>query len=106
MREACLERDVRAAVLALHQTQTRALDASFEDEAMQGIEASLKRSKVPVRIVWGAADDIFAQADADYLDRTFPNSRGIRRVPEAKLFFQEEFPEVIAEEARRLWREG
>ena len=42
--------------------------------------------------------------DADYLDRTLPNSRGVRRIPGAKLFFPEEFPDVIAEEARKLWK--
>jgi pimeloyl-ACP methyl ester carboxylesterase len=88
----------------LRRAQYHAYHLALEPNPLAGIEASLKRSKVPVRIVWGAADDIFAQEDADYLDRTFPNSRGIRRVPEAKLFFQEEFPDVIAEEARRLWR--
>jgi pimeloyl-ACP methyl ester carboxylesterase len=90
----------------LRRTQYHAFHIALEPNPLGGIEASLKRSKVPVRIVWGAADDIFAQADADYLDRTFPNSRGIRRVPEAKLFFQEEFPDVIAEEAQQLWRDG
>jgi len=28
---------------------------------------------------------------------------GIRRLPDAKLFFPEEYPDVIAEEATRLW---
>jgi pimeloyl-ACP methyl ester carboxylesterase len=91
---------------ALRRTQYHAFHIALEPNPLAGIEASLKRSKVPARIVWGAADDIFAQEDADYLDRTFPNSRGIRRVPEAKLFFQEEFPDVIAEEAQQLWRDG
>ena len=90
----------------LRQAQYHAYHVALEPNPLAGIEPSLKRSKVPVRIVWGAADDIFAQDDAEYLDRTFPNSRGVRRVPEAKLFFQEEFPDVIAEEAQRLWREG
>ena len=91
---------------ALRREQYHAYHVALEPNPLAGIEASLKRSSVPVRIVWGAADDIFAQEDADYLDRTFPSSRGIRRVPGAKLFFQEEFPDVIAEEAQRLWREG
>ena len=30
--------------------------------------------------------------------------KGVRRVPGAKLFFPEEYPEVIAEEAKRLWQ--
>jgi pimeloyl-ACP methyl ester carboxylesterase len=91
---------------ALRREQYHAYHVALEPNPLAGVEASLKRSSVPVRIAWGAADDIFLQEDADYLDRTFPNSRGIRRVPEAKLFFQEEFPDVIAEEAQRLWSAG
>jgi hypothetical protein len=30
-------------------------------------------------------------------------SRGIRRVDDAKLFFPEEMPDLIAEEAVKLW---
>jgi pimeloyl-ACP methyl ester carboxylesterase len=70
---------------------------------LAGIEAALRRSTMPVWMVWGASDKIFPVADAAYLDRVFPRSQGIRQVPEGKLFFQEEFPDVIAEEARRLW---
>ncbi len=78
-------------------------NVDFEPNPLAGIEASLARSQVPTRIVWGAADDLFAQSAADYLDRTLAQSRGVRRVPGAKLFFQEEFPDIIAEEARALW---
>lgn len=88
----------------LRRAQYNAFHAAFEPNPLAGIEAGLKRSTVPLRVVWGAADDIFAQSDAEYLDRVFPNSRGVRRVPGAKLFFPEEFPEVIAQEARGLWR--
>jgi pimeloyl-ACP methyl ester carboxylesterase len=88
----------------LCRAQYQAFHIALEPNPLAGIEASLKRSTVPVRIVWGTADGIFSQADADYLDRTFPQSRGIRRVPGGKLFFPEEFPDIIAEEARRLWR--
>jgi pimeloyl-ACP methyl ester carboxylesterase len=73
---------------------------------LAGIEAALRRSTVPVRMVWGAADPIFPVADAAYLDRTFARSLGVRQVPGGKLFFQEEFPDVIAEEARGVWRMG
>lgn len=88
----------------LRRAQYHAFHVALEPNPLAGIEAALKRSTVPVRMVWGDSDDIFPQADAEYLDRIFPNSRGIRFVPGAKLFFQEEFPDVIAEEARRLWR--
>lgn len=87
----------------LRRAQYHAYHSALEPNPLAGIEASLKRSAVPVRIVWGASDDIFLQSDAEYLDRTFPRSQGIRRIPGAKLFFPEEFPDVIAEEARRLW---
>ena len=88
----------------LRRAQYHAFHVALAPNPLAGIEAALKRSAVPVRIVWGDADDIFAPADADYLDRVFPQSRGVRRVPGAKLFFPEEFPDLIAEEARRLWR--
>jgi hypothetical protein len=44
-----------------------------------------------------------SQASADYLDRTFAKSRGVRGVTGAKLFFPEEMPELIAGEAKQLW---
>jgi len=88
----------------LRRTQYHEFHLALVPNPLAGIEASLRRCKAPVRIVWGAADDIFKMADAEYLDRTLPRSMGIRTVPEGKLFFPEEFPDVIADEAKRLWR--
>ena len=88
---------------ALRRAQYHAFHVALEPNPLAGVEPALRRSRVPVRLIWGTADEIFSFADAEYLDRTFPQSRGIRRVPGAKLFFPEERPEVIAEEARRLW---
>jgi pimeloyl-ACP methyl ester carboxylesterase len=82
---------------------TNAYAAGLSPNPLAGVEAALKDSKVPTRIVWGAADNIFSQASPDYLNRTFNRSRGVRRVPRAKLFFPEEMPELIAQEAIRLW---
>jgi len=70
---------------------------------LAGIEPLLKQSRVPTRILWGTGDDIFSQASPDYLQRTLGNPRGIRRIPGAKLFFPEEYPDVIVEELRKLW---
>lgn len=70
---------------------------------LAGVGAKLKQCKVPTRIVWGTADDIFSKESAAYLDRILSNSKGVRRVPGAKLFFPEEYPELIAEEALKLW---
>ena len=78
----------------------------LDPNPLAGIEPALRRCSVPARIVWGTGDDIFALASAAYLDRTLPNSRGVRNVEDAKLFWPEEFPDVIAEEARTLWRVG
>lgn len=70
---------------------------------LAGIEPLLKQSRVPTRILWGTGDDIFSQASPDYLQQTLGNPRGIRRIPGAKLFFPEEYPELIVEELRKLW---
>jgi len=76
---------------------------ALEQNPLTGIEASLKRCTVPTRIVWGTADTIFSSASPGYLNGTFGNSRGVRLVQRAKLFWPEERPEVIAEEAQGLW---
>jgi pimeloyl-ACP methyl ester carboxylesterase len=67
------------------------------------IRKDLQAWRGAARMVWGLKDGIFGVQCAEWLDRTLPNSRGIRRVEEAKLFFPEEMPGMIAEEARRLW---
>lgn len=77
---------------------------ALERNPLVGIAATLRNSRTPVRIVWGTADPIFSAESPDYLDRTFGNSRGVRSLPDRKLFFPEELPDVIAEEARELWR--
>ncbi|MBB6254685.1 alpha/beta fold hydrolase [Nitrospirillum iridis] len=70
---------------------------------LAGIEKDLRRVTAPSRIVWGMADTIFNPAGADYLAGILANCQGVRRLPQAKLFFPEEYPEVIAEEAKKLW---
>jgi haloalkane dehalogenase len=77
--------------------------SALEPNPLAGIEATLKRCMAPTRIVWGTGDEIFSPKSPNYLHRTFPNSRGVRTVDGAKLFYVEEFPDLIAEEARRLW---
>ncbi|MGO4381391.1 alpha/beta fold hydrolase [Pseudoduganella sp. RAF53_2] len=88
----------------LRRTQYHAFHLALTPNPLAGIEASLKRSQIPVRMVWGGSDNIFTMADARYLDGLFPRSQGIREVPDGKLFFQEEYPDIVAEEALRLWR--
>ncbi|MDO1529956.1 alpha/beta fold hydrolase [Fulvimonas sp. R45] len=79
---------------------------ALETNVLAGSGPALARSRLPVRIVWGDADTIFSAADAGFLDRAFGRSLGVRRLPESKLFWPEERPDVIAEEACKLWREA
>ena len=82
---------------------TNAYAAALAPNPLKGIESLLKHCYVATRIVWGTGDTIFSSADGDYLARTVRNSLGVRKVPGAKLFFPEELPEVIVEEARFVW---
>lgn len=75
----------------------------LDPNPLAGIEAKLRKCNVPTRILWGTGDDIFSAESPGYLDRLLPNSRGVRHIEGAKLFWPEEFPDVIAEEARALW---
>ena len=79
---------------------------ALETNPLEGMESVLSVSMVPTRIVWGMADTIFSKDNPDYLAQILPRVTGIRRIPEGKLFFPEEYPGVIAEEARMLWSES
>lgn len=87
----------------LRRKQYHDIHLAMEPNPLAGITEKLKQSRVPMRVLWGASDTVFDQGDAAYLDRTFAQSRGVRKLPEGKLYFQEEFPGVVAEEAMGLW---
>ncbi|HEV7606644.1 MAG TPA: alpha/beta hydrolase [Steroidobacteraceae bacterium] len=76
---------------------------ALERNALAGIRAAQQRSRIPVRIVWGIDDTIFDSSNADYLEHSFGNSHGVRRLKNAKLFWPEERPDIIAAQARILW---
>ena len=90
-------------VSAQKKTLLHAYALALERNALQGIRPTLQRCGVPTRIVWGAADSIFSAASPDYLDRSFDQSRGVRRLAGRKLFWPEELPEIVADEAQQLW---
>lgn len=77
--------------------------AALESNPLIAIEPALRRLNVPIRMVWGTADPLFPVAWANWLDGALPGSRGIRWVEGGKLFWPEEMPGVVAEEARSLW---
>jgi haloalkane dehalogenase len=80
-----------------------AYTVALERNPLAGIGPRLKKVKAPVRVVWGTGDDIFSAASPHYLAKLFPGSRGVRLVEGAKLFFPEEYPDLIADELRGLW---
>lgn len=84
-------------------TLVNAYAVALAPNPLEGIEAELRRCTAPTRIVWGTGDAIFSAESPAYLDRLLPNSRGVRRVEGAKLFFPEEQPALIAAEALALW---
>ena len=88
----------------LRRTQLNRHLAAFEPNPLVAIEPALRRCTAPTRMVWGDADPLFPVVWAEWLDRTLPESRGVRIVEGGRLFWPEERPEVIAEEARGLWR--
>lgn len=87
----------------LRKAQFNRYAVAFDPNPLLAIEADLRKCAAPARIVWGTGDELFPIASAEWLDRTLPRSRGIRRIEGAHLFFPEEFPDLIAEEARMLW---
>lgn len=82
---------------------TNQFGASLAPNPLAGITGSLRHCEVPTRIVWGMSDRIFSPGNIEYLVSVLPRVTGIRKLPDAKLFFPEEQPDVIAEEATTLW---
>lgn len=86
------------------QALTNAYAVALEPNPLAGIAPLLGRATAPVRIVWGTGDTVFSPESAAWLARHVGNPAGVRRVEGAKLFFPEEYPALIAEEALALWR--
>ncbi|MHB8811770.1 MAG: alpha/beta fold hydrolase [Steroidobacteraceae bacterium] len=82
---------------------TNRFAASLAPNPLAGITESLRRCQVPTRIVWGMSDRIFSPGNIQYLVSVLPRVTAICRIPQAKLFFPEELPDVIADEATTLW---
>jgi pimeloyl-ACP methyl ester carboxylesterase len=87
-----------------HPQRLHAYIAALERNALHGIKPALQASTAPVRVLWGMADTIFLPRGADYLEQAFGNSKGVRRIEGSKLFWPEERPDLVAQEALALWR--
>lgn len=92
--------------LVRNAARTNAFAVALDRNWLEGLAPALSASHVPTRIVWGTGDTIFSTAGAEHLARNVGRPRGLRRVEGAKLFFPEEFPDLIAQEARALWGVG
>ena len=88
---------------AARKAQVHAYAIALERNALVGVEEPLRCLDIPTRIVWGMADTIFSPDSPAYLGRTVRRSLGVRRLADSKLFWPEERPDVIADEARQLW---
>jgi haloalkane dehalogenase len=87
----------------LKKAQVNQYAVSMGTNSLTAIREPLRKWKGPARMVWGLKDTLFGIEWAEWLDRTLPGSRGVRRVEGANLFFPEEMPDLIAKEATRLW---
>jgi haloalkane dehalogenase len=87
----------------LRRSQMQEYTISFATNPLIAIREELRQWKGPARMVWGLKDPLFGVEGAEWLSRTLPGSRGVRRLENANLFFPEEMPDVIAEEALALW---
>ncbi len=85
-------------------TALHAYVLALEANPLEGIEKDLRACRVPTRIVWGTEDRIFSTKSPYYLAKTFGNCHGLRMVEGYRLFWPEERPDVLVEEARRLWK--
>lgn len=75
----------------------------FEPNPLPALRDRLLALPIPARMVWGTGDIHFGIEWAYWLDRHLSRSLGVREVAGAKLFFTEEYPLLMAEEATRLW---
>jgi haloalkane dehalogenase len=87
----------------LRKAQLQAFTIALGNNSLAGTKQQLEQFDGLVRIVWGAADTVFAKSSPEWLNRTFRGSRGVRLVENGKLFFPEEQPDLVAAEARLLW---
>ena len=87
----------------LKRTQLNQFSVAMATNPLVAIREDLRHWKGAARMVWGLNDPLFGVKWAEWLDRTLPGSCGIRRVEAANLFFPEEMPDLIAEEATKLW---
>jgi haloalkane dehalogenase len=76
----------------LKKSQVNEYAVSMGTNSLVAIREDLHQWEGAARMVWGLKDVLFGVHWAEWLDRAFPGSRGIRRVEGANLFFPKKCP--------------
>jgi haloalkane dehalogenase len=87
----------------LRKKQLDQYTVALETNELIPLREALRHWQGPARMVWAENDIFFGTQWAEWLDKNLSGSEGIRRLDTARLFFPEEKPDVIAEEAKVLW---
>jgi pimeloyl-ACP methyl ester carboxylesterase len=77
--------------------------ASMDCAQTVAVEPRLRALAVPTLILWGIADTFFDIESARWLRDTIPGTRELIELPQAKLFFPDDLPELLIEPLRHHW---
>ena len=84
-------------------TLTRLVLTNTDPALTVALEPALKRLQAPTFVIWADADVFFDSRSKHWLEQSIPGFRKLVSVPEAKLFFPEERPALVAEALREFW---
>ena len=84
-------------------TLTRLVLANTDSAATVALEPALRRLQAPTLVIWADADVFFDSRSKHWLEQSIPGFRKLISVPEAKLFFPEERPALVAGALNEFW---
>lgn len=76
---------------------------ALAENSLAGNATILRSIRVPVGIAWGMADSIFSLGGLRHLSQSFGDLRRVEHLEGYKLFWPEERPDVIRDQALALW---
>ena len=76
---------------------------AFDNTHTTSIEPQLHQLATPTLIAWGLKDTVFDYQWAEWLHDTIPGARPPLKVNDAKMYFPEEFPDILSDALRRHW---
>jgi pimeloyl-ACP methyl ester carboxylesterase len=77
----------------------------FDNKHTVAIHDALKKLHVPTLIVWGLKDIFFDVKWAYWLKDTIPGAKRVIEVEDARLFFPEDRPDMLAPPIQKFWDE-